>query len=124
MPIDPVGHNPMLRLTAAINPVRRTQPTQPAHPTQRPQRVQAGDNYDFAAVYKANLPRLRLTEAHQRLERVRNELVGAKVGMPIHFENSQPRPASANAAIRAYMRVAPSPADSNAAATERAVSGQ
>jgi hypothetical protein len=44
--------------------------------------------------------------------------------MPIHFENPKPRSASANAAIRAYMRVAPSPADANAAATERAVSGQ
>ncbi len=118
MAIHPVNSTPALRL---VQPLDAARPTQPAAP-EPAARAQDADAFDFEAIYRANLPRPALTEAHRRLEKIR-DLVAAKTDVPIHFDPPQPR-RTTSPAINAYLKFpAPAPADVNAAAVEQQTGG-
>mgnify|MGYP006294654263 FL=1 len=110
-----------LRLVRPVEPAA-AQPVQPAQPvseTQAISRVQReSDAISFEQAYRAELPRPALTEAHARLERIRN-LVGAKVNQPMHFEEavSVQEPSNNPYAI-SYPKISASPAELNARAIE------
>ncbi len=122
MPIDPANFTPLLRLVQPPQPadqVTQVQPTQPTQPTQPVARTEQTDSYNFESVYRAQLPKVGLTEAQARLDAIRTQLVAAQVDMPIHFEPSPVRvPAPANPYANSYGQLQPNPADLNAAATE------
>jgi len=121
MSVSPVNSNPPLRLVSPVQPVRPVRPAQPIQAAQTAQSAQPvqGDSYDFEAVYRASLPRPALTDAHARLERIRN-LVAAKTDVPIHF-GPPAAPRTANPYVNSYLQFPkPAPADINTAATEQA----
>ncbi len=123
MNVSPVHTHPMLRLARpqSVDPVTPTQRTPAAQPVQ-PTRSAEGDSFSFSSVYESQLPRMPLTEAHHRLDRIRS-LVGAQTDVPIHFDGQPVRAASANpyAPTYASMRLPADPADFNAAVTEQQV---
>lgn len=86
-------------------------------------RSQPVDSYSFDAVYMRHLPIQPMTDAHRRLERIRHELVAAKVDVPIHFEHPGSRPAAraANPYLPNHLRFGPDPAALNESATDAAV---
>lgn len=119
MPIDPVAHSGSLRLVGGVSgtaPVQPAAPTAPVAPAS-PARPEQPDSYSFESVYRANLPKVELTAAQARLEKIRHDLVAGQVAAPIHFEQSPTR--SANPYAGAYAKLTPNPADVNAAATEQ-----
>lgn len=98
------------------------QPVQPARPVTETQAIsqtrRSSDSISFEQAYRAQLPRPALTEAHSRLERIR-DLVGARVHQPMRFEEAVAvKPASNNPYANPYQRIAASPAELNARAIE------
>lgn len=62
------------------------------------------------------------TDAHARLEKIRNQLVAARVNMPIHFDESRPtQQPSADLRLAAYNKLQLPPGAVNANATDRMV---
>ena len=104
----------VLRLIGPQSP-SQTAPVEPSSPARRPA---PADSYSFDAVYSRNLPIAPLTDAHRRLERIRHELVAAKVDVPIHFEHPGPR--SSNPYLPNHLRFGPEPAALNESVTEHA----
>ena len=117
MRIDGTCCSPALRLirpTESVTPPRSVQPgesVRPAAPT---------DSFNFDSIYISNLPRQEQTEAHQRLEKIRSQLVGGKVATPVYF-NSSPAQASGNPYKPQFARFVGDPTEVNAAATQRAI---
>ena len=101
---------------AATPPVQNTQPVSSTQAISRTPRD--NDSISFEQAYRAELPRPALTEAHARLERIRN-LVGAKVNQPMRFEEavSVTEPSNNPYAI-SYPKISASPAELNARAIE------
>lgn len=119
MSIGAVQSGSYLRLVQSAGPgAPRSEPVQPATPVRPAASVQA-DAFSFERTYRANLPRPALTEAHQRLERIR-ELVAAEVAQPMHFEEAVTvRSASGNNPYAvSYPRIVASPGEQNTRATE------
>ncbi|QNN22150.1 hypothetical protein HED60_07645 [Planctomycetales bacterium ZRK34] len=85
---------------------------------------EAGDSLSFEAVYQSQLPRVPMTEAHRKLDRIRSQLVGGKTEVPIHFADAPAASTGpANPFTAAYPRLIADPGSINAnltaAATER-----
>ncbi len=97
----------------SVNAVANTENTQSTS-----LRVDRNDAYSFEAVYRARLPRIKLTDAHRRLERIRNQLVAARTDVPIHFDEVK-QAGMASPLTNAYLSFKPGDADVNAAATEQ-----
>jgi hypothetical protein len=117
MAVHPINPTLALRL---VSPAHAARAPQAPAPADRARPAASPDSFSFEAIYRANLPRPALSDAHRRLERIR-ELVAARTDVPIHFQ--QPAPArAANPVAHAYLRFpAPSNADLNASATEQQV---
>jgi len=98
MQIEPGQHVGPIR---SIRPVQSPQATTGAT---APSKAQAADSYSFEAVYQAKLPRVPMTDAHRKLDRIRTQLVAAKTDVPIHF-NDVARPASNNPYAGQYPRM-------------------
>jgi hypothetical protein len=85
---------------------------------------EAGDSLSFEAVYQSQLPRVPMTDAHRKLDRIRSQLVGGKTEVPIHFsEIASPSKVATNPFAATYPRLIADPgalnANLTAAATER-----
>lgn len=78
-----------------------------------------GDSVSFEAVYITTLPRVPITEAHRRLEQLREHLVAGRTDVPIHF--SDPRIVRSTNPYAPALKFAPNPADRHTAATEQRV---
>ena len=108
--------------TTPIRPIEST-----AKVSRRPDQTttsEAGDSLSFEAVYQSQLPRVPMTEAHRKLDRIRSQLVGGKTEVPIHFAEAAPSStASTNPFAAAYPRLIADPGSLNAnltaAASER-----
>jgi len=105
------------QLTRRLEAVRPVSPVAPARAAPR------ADALDFESVYIAQLPRVPRSEAHLRLEQLRQQLVAARTDVPIHFDDGGAA-RSANPYAIGYTRSAPLAADVNAAATERLAAGE
>jgi hypothetical protein len=106
-----VGATPSLRLvkptdaTPAVQPVKRSDP------------ARDGDAISFEAVYVQNLPRTQITEAHRKLDRIRQQLVAGKTDVPIHFNT----PARASNPYKpSFLKLSADPGEFNASATQAA----
>ncbi|MDH3583741.1 MAG: hypothetical protein OER86_05960 [Phycisphaerae bacterium] len=97
-----------------VRPVAATGATKPAA------------TYRFESIYARALPRVPMTEAHQRLERIRQDLVASRTDVPIHFQQQPIHAGSAASAAhaRAYLRFPADPPAINADATERQILGE
>lgn len=114
-----------LRLVQPPTQVTPVKPVQKVAPAQggRVGRT-AGDPYDFQSVRETQLPRMELTPAHHKLEKLR-DLIAAKTDVPIYFEESAPGSSASagttsgsNPYARTYLKFPISAADRNAAATD------
>lgn len=109
------GSQPADALRLVHPPGGVSSPANVAAPAAKP--AGAAENpYRFEAVYAQQLPRVTMTEAHRRVEQIRDQFVAGRTDVPIHFE--QPGPASTNPYANPYMKLAPAPADANMRATE------
>ncbi len=119
MQVNPSGANPTLRLVQSNQAVRNDAPVRA---TDRPLAVQHNgeDTYSFEAAYRSQLPRIQLTEAFYRLERIREQLVAAKTDLPMRFDDTA-SVSSANPYAPAYRQIQPGPAQVNEAATLRRI---
>lgn len=117
MTIDPQSGPTPLRL---VQPNPSVRPVDPVKPVDRAAPEQPNDVLNFEAVYQANLPKITMADALDRLDRIRTQLVAARTDVPIHFETTAPPPAlgTASPLTRAYLSHGPAPADANASATE------
>lgn len=121
MKVPPIQSGSSLRLVQAVPPIQAKPQVvgqSPNQPISKPPKAE--DSYSFEAIYRANLPKTMLTDAHRKLERIR-DLVAGRTDVPVHFESAQPA-ASANPYTPAYMQFPrPSAAQVNEAATEQQV---
>jgi len=100
----------------------QAQPVQPAQPVTSTQPIsqvdRQRDSISFEKAYRAQLPRPAMTEAHHRLERIR-DLVGARVNQPMRFEEAvSVQPPGNNPYAISYPKISASPAELNARAIE------
>lgn len=107
-----------LRLVQPAQPVPQSAPVKPAQPVRR----DVTDSYDFQSIREAQLPRMAYTQAHQRLDKLR-DLIAAKTDVPIHFDSPAPTPGSsatrsANPYAAGYLKFPVNAAERNAAATD------
>ena len=115
--IDPqLGATP-LRL---VQPNPSVRPVDPVQPVDKAVPSGSSDTLSFEAVYQANLPKITMSDALDRLDRIRTQLVAARTDVPIHFETTAPPPGlgSSSPLTRAYFSNGPAPADANASATD------
>jgi hypothetical protein len=105
---------PPLRLTG-VTELRGASAT---GPKSQP-RIADGDTVSFEAVYISTLPRVPLTEAHRRLEQIREQLVAGRTAVPIHF--SDPCIVRSGNPYAWDLKFAANPADRHNAATEQRV---
>lgn len=108
--------------SANVSALRLVQPAQPASQTATAQPVQpvrrdVTDSYDFQSIREAQLPRMPYTQAHQRLDKLR-DLIAAKTDVPIHFDSPAPGRSSNNPYSGGYMKFPVNAAERNAAATD------
>lgn len=120
MQVSSTPSEPALRL---VQPTQAVQSQPPVSPSTRPLSVQRSneDTYSFEAAYRSQLPRVRLTEAFYRLQRIREQLVGAQVNQPMRFEDTAPAAPAANPYASTYGTLQPTAAQANEAATLRRV---
>ncbi|MBI1369603.1 MAG: hypothetical protein GC162_13230 [Planctomycetes bacterium] len=110
--------------TQSVTPLRIVQPTEPVKSVDAPRSVQSSGpaaDMRFEAVYAANLPKVPMTDAQTKLERIRTQLVAAKTDVPIHFDAPASRPRPSNPYAAAYPRLIADPATINANITESKV---
>lgn len=118
MSIPPIHNSsPQLRLVDSAGHARPVQPQAPVESAAKTR--QFNDVYEGQAT---GAPRVSLIEAQRRLEKIR-KIIAAQTTVPIHFDppalQSQAS-RSANPYQPAYLKFPISPADQNAAATDRA----
>jgi len=114
------GAYPPLRLRGVdeSGPASRSNAANPADRASPPGRAEPRDGYSFEAVYRLNLPRVPVTDAQLRLERMR-DMVAGRVDVPIHFENPAPQAGrAANPYASAYMKFPTDPATLNERASD------
>jgi hypothetical protein len=110
----------------AISGLRLVQPAQavkvapPVDPAPHPAEAAATDAHSFESIYLSRLPRMPVTEAHKKLEQLRNNLVAGQVNVPIHFEQPGVQVRTANPYSIGFVRFAGSPAELNTRATDQA----
>lgn len=117
MRIDGTSSSPALRLirpTESVAPQRSVQPSQSVRP------AAPVDSFHFDTVYISQLPRVPQTEAHQRLEKIRTQLVAGQVATPVYF-NEAPAAVGNNPYKPRFTRFVGDPSEVNSAATQRAI---
>ena len=118
MAIDRIQSEFVLRIPALqeIRPAASQQPKSAS-------RIADGDTVSFEAVYISTLPRVPVTEAHRRLETLRERLVAGHTHVPIHFND--PRVIRSGGSYAdphtSALKFSPNPAEINVAATSRAL---
>lgn len=125
MNVGPSPSNHPLRLVRPPQQAEQPAPSQASRPTERgasTQRGQPADALNFEAVYQSQLPRIPMTEAQQRIDRIRSELVAGRTDVPIHFQ--QPARGSNNPYQATYARLAPNAASTNESATQQRPRGE
>lgn len=108
MRIDPTQSTSPLRITS---PVKSTA----APPKTSPASADSSHTLSFEGVYQNQLPRVPMTDAHRKLDRIRTQLVAGKTDVPIHF-NSAPSPGRSGAAnpyAAGYPRLISDPGEIN-----------
>lgn len=121
MQVNGPNHLDALRLVhPPQRPAAATSVDKPAEPAQV-NRPSQSNPFAFESAYIEQLPRMEYTDAHRRVERIRDTLVGGSTPVPIHFESSpqalhQP---AANPYANPYMKLAPAPGEANLRATQR-----
>lgn len=123
MQVNGSSHLDALRLIHPPKPVSATEPAAKSKSTSSAAPaagVDRADAYSFEAAYVDRLPRLSYTQAQQRVDRIREQLVAGRTSQPIQFDHSPHalhQPAS-NPYANPYMKLTPSAAELNLHATE------
>ncbi len=117
MNIRPIETASVLKL---VHPPEAAKPqATPAPAATQSRRCDDCDSFDLSSVRHSQLPRMPLTEAHHRLDRIRS-LVAARTDVPIHFDGQPVSLPSANPYASPYgqMRLPSNVAEFNAVVTE------
>lgn len=112
--------SPALRLVRPADAVQPPAAPRQATPPQAARSTQQADRLNFEAVYRSRLPRVAMTDAHARLEKLRT-LVAARTDVPIHFDPppaTTPARANPSNPYAQALRFPVNPADLNERAVE------